>query len=265
MTKSLSNLIKSNYIYFNQSDKRVIDSDSRAEKFQPINFKKENSSTEDVPREFVEGIKTIRLDEIKETEQQIEQKELEILADAHDKARILIEEAKLMAEVEKRNIYEEAKSLGYTEGYNTAVEEVNTMKAELNNKLLMYKKDYEEQISDIEPSFAQLLVDYIKKLTGIMEEDYKEIIYYLIHQAVMGIPNCNHYTIRVSNQDYVYVEKQSQKLSDSLKNGVELNIVEDRNLSKNQCLIETDARTVDCSLNVQMENLITDLKLLAKI
>lgn len=263
MTRSLSNLIKANYIYFNQDDKKVIDSDSNTEKFRPVNFGKETSG--EGTHEFIAGIKAINLEEIKETEEEIEQKSQEIIAKAYETAEQIVEEAKSNAQAAKLSVYDAAKQQGYGDGYNQAVRDVDELKLELENKVIECKENYEKQIAEIEPFFAGILTEYIKKLTGIMAQDHREIILHLIHQAVMGVPGSSFYTIKVSKEDYGFVKKQSKELEGYLKNGIEIEIIEDGHLGKNQCLIETDARTVDCSLNVQMENLITDIKLLARI
>ena len=42
-----------------------------------------------------------------------------------------------------------------------------------------------------------------------------------------------------------------------------LEIVKDATLERNQCLIETDGGIFDCSLDVQLENLIMDVKALS--
>ena len=45
---------------------------------------------------------------------------------------------------------------------------------------------------------------------------------------------------------------------------VSLEIVETDTLSRNKCLIETDNSVIDCSIDTQIKNLITDLRMLSK-
>lgn len=44
--------------------------------------------------------------------------------------------------------------------------------------------------------------------------------------------------------------------------GVEFDITEDDSLKENQCIIETDQRIIDCSLDVQLQNLKDQIKML---
>ena len=44
-----------------------------------------------------------------------------------------------------------------------------------------------------------------------------------------------------------------------------INVSIDPQLIKNQCIIETEGKLFDCSLDVQMDNLIKDLKMLSAI
>ena len=48
-----------------------------------------------------------------------------------------------------------------------------------------------------------------------------------------------------------------------LKEGTELEITEDASLSANQCIIETDNKIVDCSLDAQLDNLREQIRMLA--
>ena len=47
--------------------------------------------------------------------------------------------------------------------------------------------------------------------------------------------------------------------------GSNIEIVESDNLTHNKCLIETDNSVIDCSVDTQIKNLMTDLELLSKM
>ena len=44
---------------------------------------------------------------------------------------------------------------------------------------------------------------------------------------------------------------------------INLDIVADTTMKKNECIIETDAGVFDCSLDIELNNLIKDIKLLS--
>ena len=44
---------------------------------------------------------------------------------------------------------------------------------------------------------------------------------------------------------------------------IQMDIVEDVTMKKNECIIETDTGVFNCSLDIELNNLIKDLKLLS--
>lgn len=262
MTRLLSNLIKSNYIYFDERDKRVIDSRSKDNLFQPeiiVNEKTENQDNHN----FEPGISAVSLD-ITTYQEDIKQKENEILESANQKALQIITEAVISSNVEKENIFDQAKRDGYVAGYEEGQKEVTKIKNDLEEKKVDLVEAYEEQIKELEPTCVELIINYLRKLTGIMATEHKDIIRHLINQALLGDSSSENYTIKVSKEDYPFVSSHQDQITESFKNDAKLEIIEDNSLTKNQCLIVTDNRIIDCSLDVQLDNLITDLKILSQ-
>lgn len=260
----LSNLIKSNYIYFSGTEKRVIDSNNREDiyKFNPVTNVDVESGDEEA-KTFVEGInaKNVEITPEINTDEMVD----EILANANEKAEQIINDGISKANLEKEKIFEGARNEGYSIGKKEGQDEIARLKTELEEKAVSLEKDYNEKIKEVEPAFVKLMIDYLYKLTGVMAEDHKEIIHYLIHQSITGTENSKNYTIKVSKDDYPVVESKREEIANILKNDAQLEIIEDNSLSSNECFIETDNRMIDCSLNIKLENLITDLKILAHI
>ena len=80
----------------------------------------------------------------------------------------------------------------------------------------------------------------------------------------MSREDCSSFIIRVSKADYEFLNSKKQELAAALPES-RIEILVDPMLQSMQCTIETDTRIVDCSLDVQLKNLLTDLKLLAGI
>lgn len=197
-----------------------------------------------------------------EMKQKIEEESAKILEDAKTEVKRLMAQAVIDAEDEKNRLFEEARKDGYNAGFNDGLFEIDKLKKELEEKDKARTAEYERQVQNMEPAFVDILISLVQKLTGIEAEDNKEIIFHLIHQAILGQAASNSYIIRVSKSDYDYVLAKKDSLQGFMKKGAVVEILEDHLLSKNQCLIETDSRIIDCSLDVQLKNLITDLKML---
>lgn len=257
----LSNLIKSNAIYFSKDEKRVIDSNHRLDLYE---FQSEIPSDQksQINDEFVEGIQAESAYVMEEENQESTE---EILMKAKEEADKIIEEAIKKANLEKEIIFKEAKEEGYSEGKLKSQEELEKQKEELNEKGDSLEKDYQEKLKEIEPEVVQLMIDYLYKLTGVVIEEHEEVICHLIHQGISGSEDSKDYIIKVSKEDLKIVESKKEELFSILKSGSNLEIIEDNNLDRNECLLETNHRIIDCSLDVQLKNLITDLKILACI
>ena len=288
MTRSLSNLIKAYSIKYNEDNKKTIDLNDKENEFQKMyldklglsslyteSFDAKNLTAATIEGDgFVAGLHPVAsVEEINEEnhditaleeeysikKQQMEDEASEILKDARRRANEILEQAKKDAE----NLRNSAREEGYNAGTELAKSEILQKNQELLEEKKKLESDYNEKLRELEPKFVELLIAFIKKLTNYAMEEKEEIILYLIEQAFQGSDASNSYIVKVSSEDYELVSLKKPELLWQLKEGVELEIVEDPLLSKAQCLIETDSRVIDCSLDVQLKNLICDLRLLA--
>lgn len=211
---------------------------------------------------FVEGLNPRPVEMIEN--EQYEVQEQERLEEANQKAEQIIADAIAKAENEKASILNAAKEKGYRIGYEEGLEKIRILEQELESKKIQLLQEYEEKLKGIEPFYGELLIEYIRKLTGIAAEEHADVILYLIRQSISGSEQSNVCKIRVSKEDYPVVDAKRDEIESLLKQEVDFEIIEDSNLYKNDCIIETDNRVVDCSLQIQLENLITDLKILSR-
>lgn len=268
----MSNVIKSRYIYLNNDDKKIIDSNELSEKFRLINLNQQvNSSllkgevavTEEDG--FTEGLNVTVIDQITTEEQDelIKLQEEHILQTAREEADRIIQQARQTAEETSNAIYEEAKNKGYQEGFQKAMEEVTEKQKELDSLIEKHNQEYQDQLKELEPKFAEVVAILVNKMTGILAENNKDVILYLIQNAIRNADNSNSYVIRVSEQDYDFVMSKKVELATYVKENSTIDIVADKELNHNQCFIEVDNCIIDCSLDTQLSNLIQNLKLLS--
>ena len=263
MTRLLSNIIKRNYIFYNPSEQAVIDSDSRLNNFTPLSFarvedftpKEEEMECEpnEPEEEMVHAISEV------EAKAAIEQ----ILVEAENEANAIIENAKVTA----NELYEDAVSRGRQQGYEQGLLDAEAMieqkKQEMEQERLAMQNDFNRQIKELEPKFAELTIDLIRKITGVMVEDKKDLIMYLVSEALKPIRGPKQFLIRVSNDDITTLTSKKEQLLELIPEDATLEILEDSTLAKNQCFIETEDRLLDVSLDVQLSNLAEHLKILA--
>ena len=175
----------------------------------------------------------------------------------------IIDEMRASLEVERRSLYDEAKEQGYKDGAVQAQKEYDALKQELEQKIAEADVNFEKKVDELEPAFVELMIKLIQKITGILVDDRRDLILHIIRQSILGMENSNSYIIHVSKDDFDFVNSKKQELLYELKGNV-VEVVEDPVLSRAQCTIETDTRIFDCSLDVQLKNLISNIRLLSE-
>lgn len=269
MTRSLSsNLIKYNYVNYDKTEKIVIDSDAKLPFFKPLNF--ENLDVVQVPQntsesesqDFVAGIQAIPVSQMEEINLEDKQREAqEIIDNAKAEAETIIAQANK----EAAQLKEDAENAGYQEGYEAGKAEVGKLQEDLKLQINDNAKEYQKIIQSIEPKYTNIMIKLLERMTGVISSEYKSVIVHLIQKSLEENDNEENYTIRVSREDYDAVKKKIDSIKAMLKETAVVELVIDSKLEKSQCFIETDTSVIDCSLDVQLENLVVDLRLLAGI
>lgn len=176
----------------------------------------------------------------------------EILAQAKAEA----EEILAQAQAQAGQIREEAKK----EGFNSGTIESERQHAQLVKQL---EEDYEQRRNDMEPQIVEALLAVFTEVTHTVSEDNKEIVLHLINNVLKNVENSHSYSIKVSPDDYNFVLNNQGKIYCAMNNEVNLDIVQDMALKQNECMIETDSGVFNCSLDVELHNLIKQIKLLS--
>jgi flagellar assembly protein FliH len=213
--------------------------------------------------DFIEGLKALVVEQLPTKEEK--ENSSKMMEDAHADAKLILEQAKKEAEKLKNDAYATAQKNGYEEGLSQAKLELLKIKTEYDDKTKNLQKEYEKMAQDMEPKMAEIIGYLVEKVTGIMIEDKEDVIMFLINRAFKNVDKSDEYTIKVSKDDYDYVSSRRTLILEAIGRDVEIFVTEDPTLKKNQCLIETDLRVIDCSLDVQLNNLILDIKLLSGI
>ena len=165
----------------------------------------------------------------------------EILAQAKAEA----EEILAQAQAQAGQIREEAKKEGFNSGTIESERQLTEKKQELEQQhaqlVKQLEEDYEQRRNDMEPQIVEALINNVLK----------------------NVENSHSYSIKVSPDDYNFVLNNQGKIYCAMNNEVNLDIVQDMALKQNECMIETDSGVFNCSLDVELHNLIKQIKLLS--
>lgn len=212
----------------------------------------DESSDGEASQESVQNQIAAALEEANEQAESIKDEANEVLAKAH---------------MEANRIIEDAKRTGYEQGAQNAREEYETKAMELaqdyENKKAELQQQYDELRAAMEPELVETITEVFRKITHTVAEDNKDIIIGLINGVMKNSDISNEFVIRVSSDDYRFLVNNQGKIYCAVSGEVTMDIVEDAALSKNQCIIESDTGVYDCSLDIELNNLIKDIKLLS--
>lgn len=269
--RSLSNLIKSRYVAISAEDKFVIDSNERSEEFRIINFAKMsqvhivNNETAASSEGFVPGLDAAAVEIQDQTlsEEELKNRLEDMIAKAEEEAALIRKIAEEESKANSRKRYDDAMKNGYNDGFAKGMQEALKKQAEYEELQVRLLDEYKEKVASLEPEFASIMAALIEKITGVLTEEQKGVITHLIHRAILHGDNSKFYHIKVSKEDYDEVLAYKPKLAELLNETIELDIALDKNLTKNQCIIDMETGMIDCSLGTQLENLKKDIRLLS--
>lgn len=190
-----------------------------------------------------------------------------ILEDANEKAEAILEDARREAEAIKQNALEEAMHEGFEKGYEEGVAkadaEYQNLINDANNELARLEQEYTTRYNSMESDLVNVLLEIFSKVTYTVSEDNKEIILHLINRVMSDIECSGDILIHVSKDDYQFLIDNQGKIYCASQKDININVLEDSSLMKNQCIIETDGGVFNCSLDIQLEELIRNIRLLS--
>lgn len=258
----MSNMIKA-YSVRDEEERKTIDTHLRIDK-EIAQKKKVMITTEIESREFSQGINAIVLEKIPSREEQIE-KSAKLIEDAKKEAKNILEQAKQEAEKIKNEAFAAAQKKGYEQGISQSNRQNQKIAAEFEENAKKLQKEFDTSMIEFEPKMVNIIVSLIEKITGILVEDKEDVILYIVGRALKNMDKSDEYTIKVAKENYEYISERRNILLNAIGREATLYITEAPGLLKNQCIIETNLRIINCSLDVQLNNLITDLKLLGGV
>jgi len=278
-----SNIFKGGHFGTGQktSDKRIIDTNelmaSRLEVLSQI-LKKDNSQpvdgfiqgleAEDVTELLSDGEEVAALikNEAPNSDnilQQAKDKASELISDAKKQADTIVAEAMEQAANSKKNVLEEARMNGYREGINRANREIEETKRALAKQKLDLEAEYETRFESMESDLVSTITGIYEHIFNVELSSNREILVYLINNTLRKVEGGRNFIVHVSKEDYPFVSSQKKQLVSVGAANNTLDVVEDLNLSKGECFIETDGGIFDCGLGTQLKQLTNRLRLLS--
>ena len=115
----------------------------------------------------------------------------------------------------------------------------------------------------MEPMLAETILTVVSRVTHVLAEDKKDLVLQLVNDVLSKTEISKEFLIRVSSYDYKFLLDNRDKITGVVSQSVQIEIVEDPTFVKGQCMIESDSGIYDCSLDIQLDNLISAIKVMA--
>ena len=259
----MPNLYKQYFVHNEPNNKRVINSDDivdkRLEKMAELKRREQKTTDENGFSAGIVGPDTDYVEEIDHVAEAKKEAE-KILAEAHAQAETILNQADQEAE----NIRENAKNTGYQEGRQSLESELAAQREQLQNeyqrKQETLQDEFREKQKNMEKDLVDVILEVFNKVFHIQFDNKKHILMYLIDDAILNIEGDKKFRIKVANSNVMFLENHKEEILERVGAGIEIEIVADSSMDGNSCVIETDSGVFDCSLGVQLENLIKDIK-----
>ena len=280
-----NNLLKSGNIV-KHGEARVIDSNAKvAERLQYLAEILQETPEDDFGDGFNAGLDAIAVEQLLDDPesydyvdegesnfdtQAFEQMQIDAQAEIDNMLNAAREEAQSIiaaAEAEAVSIKERAIADGHDEGYNRGYDEGLAIAKEAELKCEQRQNELEEfysnKIDELEPMFVDKLTDIYEHVFMVDLSEKRELVMYLLVDAMRNIEGGKTFLIHVSKEDYEYVCEHKDELTRGLPGTSSLEVIEDMTLQEAQCFIEADSGIFDCGLGTELALLKKELTLLS--
>lgn len=252
----MSNLYKNFRVQKPEDNVRVIDSDELLrEKSVLFHLRDQQDRNCETDTEDEEAAQ-VSIPDHSELIRKAEEKAVKILAEAQERAELIRQEA-------KQTGYQEGLAAAREEAEQERIRETDRLQKETEEIRNKMEKEHQGAMAELEPALLDVILKVLEKAIGIHFEDKKEILLHVIHNTVSNIKGCRQFQIRVNESQRGFLEDNKETIKSRIGSDVELHIISDSDLEKNQCLIETETGIFECGYDIHMRNLIRDLRTLS--
>jgi len=260
----LYNLYRQNYINPQMEQTRIINSnDQIQEKLEKLKKEQARALRADAGEGFQEGL--LAEEVYVEEEPQISLEEIQAEADrmieeARAAAERIVQDAKDQADIWQKQAETEGYDAGQKQGLEEAKKVLDDGKQELETQRMQMEQEYQAKYRELEPQLLDTVLTVVERVFHAQFDNRKDILLSVIEDTMEEVENAKEFRIRMTPENCSFLKAHRQEIEMKVGMNSELEFVPDVSLGLNQCLIETDSGVFDCSLDVQLNNLIRELR-----
>lgn len=185
------------------------------------------------------------------------------LASAKARAQSIIDSARRKATELHQQAYHKGYSEGFEKGKNDGFEQgsrqgLDSVSEIMQKALDIHQKAIEEReraIKDTEGQIIDLVLDISRKVLGQQAKADRQTVLGPVKMALEKCTRLTNVVMRVAPEDFDTVTRFKAGLLVETQSVSDLDIVVDNALKPGSCIVETDAGTIDTSIDVQMDRI----------
>lgn len=261
---SLSNLYKQQFVRTQRNDTRIINSNflvqQKMEEQAKAVLPQNNTTADEVSSdEFVEGLNAPEA-ELTDYASQAREEAEQIIEEAKREAKEIIGGAKLQAEQARGEAAKTGREEGLRLGREEAQAVMNEKLQEFNLKEEKLQEDYLKKLHELEPRILHVVTEVVERVFKVQFHDKEEIMLYLVKHTIESVDGAREFTVKANAERAAYMEEHKQEIFESAGQNITLDIITDHSLTDGECMIETDTGVYECGPDVQLANLMKDIK-----
>lgn len=185
-----------------------------------------------------------------------------IILAAETEARDIVNEAKRVAEEEKQKIFDEAQAQGLEEGRKLVEEERQKVQVAFEERKAALDDEYNRQVAELEPQFTNVLIECIKKITGVTYKEQTETLLYILDATLQSRKREKEFVVLLSETDYERLQDSFEDIRQKYGDSLNLEFKKSDEVSDGKIRLDSADRMVECGVFEQMEGVIKALSLL---
>ena len=190
-----------------------------------------------------------------------------IVDEAQAKAVEILQNAKSQAEAESVKVRQEAYDEGFNQGVVAGKAQMDEMAAEnqerFNAELANLQAEYNARFESIERDVVGATATVFENVFGLELSGSEAVLEHLVQNTLYEADNAKEFHIRVSKDNAEFMKGKLEELKSCVSSECFVEVLSDNTLEEGQCLIETEHGIFDCGSNIQLANIIRNLKALA--
>ncbi|PYG89819.1 flagellar assembly protein FliH [Ruminiclostridium sufflavum DSM 19573] len=182
-----------------------------------------------------------------------------IVREALLEAKEIISKSSIEIEELKNKVIFEAKEEGYAEGIAQAKQEYEHLIEEAQGIKEQAGVEYQKVLNSLETDAVNTILEIARKVIS-QEVKCKQNILLLVREAFEKCSKDSKAILRISEQDYDYINENKDELFSMLQRSEETEIKKDLSLKEGGCVIDTSLGSIDAGVDTKLDKLESDFR-----